>query len=166
MATKQAEKDDALSTLGVSPNDFASVLAEYNISETDVYIPKPPTTQKQNLDQLCEFDTEIRDEFGNVIEHKGHTGPLMFLEKTAEYDGEKFEGYDGFYVYTVLHPKRGKTVVTVGRPEGDHKPAIVSYLDTLTPGALFCVAAIPTSRGFRVFNPVPVPGTTLAAAAS
>lgn len=141
----------------LDPNSFESVLAEYGVTAGEMYVPEPPTVLKQNLDQVCELTTAVYDARGNAFaDVNGHSGPLMFLAKGAEIDGDKFEGYDGFYVYDILHPIKGKLAVTIGRPEGDKKPTLVRYLDTLKPGAWFQVASMSTSKGFRVFNPIPV----------
>lgn len=160
-------KTDAISPIDEavdkSVNDFASVLAEYGITREDIHVPIPPTQTKANFDQLCTERAPLTDEYGNEIECTGHTGALIFLEKSGEYDGERYDDYDGFYVFVVLHPKRGKTVITTGRPSNGSKPAVVAYMESLTPGAMFCVAAVPTSSGRRVFQPVPVPGTVAAA---
>lgn len=149
-------KETALDVLGGSPNEFANVLAEYGITPADITVPKPPTTLKQNLDQLCDLTYPIVDEFGNVIRCEKHSGPLLFLGKEGEYDGDAFEGYDGFYVYALLHPVKGKVVVTTGRREGEaEKPAHVKYLDTLSAGAVVHFATVKTSNGYRIFQMVP-----------
>jgi hypothetical protein len=158
-ATKEEESTELVtnphSILG--PNSFESVLAEYGVTAATMTIPEPPTVLKQNFDQLCELTTPVFDTHGNQFQDViGHTGPIMFLSKEAEYDGEKFKDYDGFYVYAVLHPMKGKCVVTIGRPADGDKPAIVRYFDTLTAGAWVQVASFKTSHDFRVFNPIPV----------
>lgn len=140
-----------------SPNSLDSIMREYGITASDMTAPIPPTALKQNFEQLCSEKSEIVDEYGNTFAKvNGHTGPLMFLGKQGEYDGDKFTGYDGFYVYAIVHPTKGKTVVTMGRPEGEVRPAVVNYLDSLKPGQVFQVAEFATSKGFKVFNPVPV----------
>jgi hypothetical protein len=146
-------------TLATMPdvNSFESVLAEYGVTPSTAYVPSPPTVQKSNLRELCIFTTEVKDERGEVLKGvKGHTGPMMFLERQAEYDGEKYEGYDGFIVYVVLHPKKGKTIVTIGRPKGDKLPPIIRFFDSLKAGAWVQVAEIATSKGYGVYVPVPV----------
>lgn len=141
----------------LDPNAFASVLAEYGVTAANMTVPEPPTVLKQNFDELCDLTTQVRDSHGNLFKDViGHTGPLMYLTKEAEYDGDKFQDYDGFYVYALLHPLKGKCVVTIGRPKDGDRPAIVRFMDTLTAGAWFQVGAFQTSHGFRVFNPIPV----------
>jgi hypothetical protein len=136
---------------------LAAIMQEYGITREDVTAPVPATPTKQNFEQLCTETSEIVDAEGNAYAKvNGHTGPLMFLEKSGEYDGDKFTGYDGFYVYKVAHPDKGVFVVTLGRPVGEHKPAVVNFLDNLNKGQIFQVASFATSKGFKVFNPVPV----------
>lgn len=137
------------------PEDYERILAEYGVTASDLYAPAPPMTVKQNFDQLCTLDYPIYDERDNLIKCEKHSGPMIFLEKGQEIDGDKFEGYDGFYIYTLLHPKLGKTVVTLGRPEGERKPAVASWFDTLKPGAAVHVAMQKTSNDYRIFVPVP-----------
>ena len=140
-----------------SVNSLEAVMAEYGVTTSSITVPVPATATKANMDELCSLKTPVYDEFGNLYESlNGHTGPLLFLEKSGEYDGDKFSGYDGFYVYTIWHPIKGKTVITVGRPSGEKTPAMVAYFATLKPGAAFQVASFATSKGFRVFNPIPV----------
>jgi hypothetical protein len=138
-------------------NSFESVLAEYGVTEANMYVPSPPTVQKQNLDQLCILTTPVLDERGEELKNViGHSGPMVYLGKEGEKDGDKFSGYDGFYIYAVLHPKKGKTVVTIGRPEGDKQPAIVRFLDSLKAGAWIQIASFKTSSNYHTFGPVPV----------
>jgi hypothetical protein len=147
-----------------SPNDFANVLAEYGITPETVTAPKPPLTGKANFQELCALETAVQDEHGEVIKCTNHTGPLMFLAKKGESDAEgKFAGYDGFYIYEILHPVRGKLIVTIGRAVGDVKPGLVQHLDTLVAGNLFQVAQMPTAKGFKVFQAIPVQGAPAAA---
>jgi hypothetical protein len=163
LAKAKEEESTQLATIKADATELfdSSLLAalhqEYGIVPSDVTAPVPATPTKLNLDQLTQQKTPVYDESGNLYERiNGHSGPLMYLEKTGEYDGEKFEGYDGFHVYAIAHPQQGKLVVTVGRPKGDKDPAIVAYLAGLTKGQLFQVASFATSHGFRVFNPIPV----------
>ena len=147
------------SSLTAVPSEFDSILAEYGITQADVYVPEAPTITKANFDELCILHTAIVDKFGEPIKRViGHTGPLMFLEANGEKDGDKFadSGYDGFYIYTVLQPQKGKVVITLGRPAGDTTPPIVRFLNSMTKGAMFQVASVETSGGFHTFNPVPV----------
>ena len=141
------------------PSEFDSILAEYGITQADVYVPEAPTITKANFDELCILHSELRDKFGEPIKRViGHTGPLMFLENNGEKDGDKFadSGYDGFYIFTLLQPQKGKVVITLGRPVGENTPPLVKFLSTLTKGAMFQVASVETSGGFHTFNPVPV----------
>lgn len=163
--TKEAEEVEevkALSTMPATESDIdfgnlAGIMAEYGITREDISAPVPATPTKENFVQLCDLQTPIYSADGNLYERvNGHTGPLMFLAKQGEYDGDKFTGYDGFYVYAIGHPTKGKIVVTIGRPVGELKPAVVSFLDNLNKGQLFQVASFATSKGFKVFNPVPV----------
>lgn len=140
-------------------SEFDNILAEYGITQSDVYVPEAPTITKSNFDELCTLKSPLADRTGTAIKRvMGHSGPLMFLERNGEKDGDKFAeaGYDGFYIYTILHPKKGKVVITLGRPTGERKPPLVSFLDTLTKGAMFQVAAVETSSGYHTFNPVRV----------
>jgi hypothetical protein len=142
---------------GFSPNDYSNVLAEYGITPETMSVPVPPTAFKSNLRDLCEMETPVKDEAGNVIKCSNHTGPMIFLAKKGESDAEgKYAGYDGFYIYEVLHPTHGKTIITLGRSVGETKPALASYWDTLTPGAWVQVAQMPTSKGFNVYQAIPV----------
>lgn len=152
--TKPVETAE-LSTVFDSPNDYAAVLQEYGIVATEITAPKPPTTLKQNLDQLMTESGPLVDEKGNSIKNDGFTAPLIFLAAEGEYDGDRFEGYDGFYVYAFLHPQRGKIVVTIGRPEGEHDPRVIGWLKQRKAGDLVQIAQVMTSHGFRTFNPVP-----------
>lgn len=138
------------------PNSFEAVLAEYGITADAVHVATPQTVGKANFEMLCDLKDSVVDSYGNPVEHIGTSGPLMFLEKKGETDADDFAGYDGFYIYALLHPKRGQVVVTLGRPEGEGKPAVPAFLDTLQPGALFQVAMISTRSGFKTFVPVPV----------
>lgn len=148
-------KADVLSMFGTDA--LAAIQQEYGVTPADVSAPIPATPTKFNLDQLCSLKTQVTDQYGNIYEDiNGHSGPVMFLEKQGEYDGDKFTGYDGFYVYALAIPGKGKSVITIGRPVGEKKPAVVAYLDGLTKGQLFQVASFATSKGFRVFNPIPV----------
>jgi hypothetical protein len=163
MAKSQAPDNTAQPLPVIAPeslpsvNSFESVLAEYGVTAAQSYIPQPPTAVKSNLRELCVFTTEVKDERGETIKNvKGHTGPMMFLEKQAEYDGARFEGYDGFYVYVLLHPKKGKTIVTVGRPTGEKLPPVVRFFDSLKAGAWVQIAEIGTSKGYGVYQPIPV----------
>jgi hypothetical protein len=166
--TEEAE-ETALATVKADvrslfdPGTLAAIQQEYGVTPADVTVPIPATPTKLNLDQLCSEKTQVFDQDGNLYDNlNGHSGPLMYLEKTGEYDGEKFSGYDGFYVYAIVSPEvesrdiRGKVVITIGRPIGEKKPGIVAYLDGLSKGQLFQVASFKTSHGFRVFNPIPV----------
>lgn len=147
------------SELTAIPSEFDSILNEYGITTADVYVPEAPTITKANFDELCVLHTELKDKNGDTIKRViGHSGPLMFLEKNGETDGDKFadSGYDGFYIYTLLQPQKGKVVITLGRPKGDKTPPIVRFLDSLTKGAMVQVASVETSGGFHTFNPVPV----------
>lgn len=138
-------------------NSFESVLAEYGITEQTAYVPVPPTIVKSNLPELCVLTTEIKDQRGNTIKDViGHTGPLMLLEIGEQYDGDKYPGYDGFYTYFILHPKKGKTLITLGRPVGEKQLPVVSFLRRQRKGAWFQVARVKTGGGFGVLVPVPV----------
>lgn len=161
---KAAAVDEQVKTLAtvnpadiLAPNSFASILAEYGVTPSTMTVPEPPTVTKANFDELCDLTTPIFDTHGNQFQDViGHSGPIMYLGKEGEYDGDKFKDYDGFYVYAVLHPVRGKTVVTIGRPADGDVPSIVRYMNGLAAGAWLQVAVMQTSKGFRVFNPVPV----------
>jgi hypothetical protein len=136
---------------------LAAIQQEYGVTPADVSAPMPLTPTKENLDQLCSQKSAVYNANGNLFEGiNGHSGPLMFLEKKGEYDGDKFTGYDGFYVYAIAVPGKGEIVITIGRPVGEKKPAIVVHMDNLSKGQLFQVASFATSKGFRVFNPIPV----------
>src|ERR1035437_6674296 len=122
------------------PSEFDSILNEYGITTADVYVPEAPTITKANFDELCVLHTELKDKNGDTIKRViGHSGPLMFLEKTGETDGDKFaeSGYDGFYIYTLLQPQKGKVVITLGRPKGEKTPPIVRFMDSMSKGAMF-----------------------------
>lgn len=138
---------------------YEDVLRKYGVTPDDMYIPAAPTIYKSNLRKLASLTTPVVDNNGEAIPKvKGHTGPLMFLEKTGEITPEvsRFSGYDGFYIYRVLHPKHGETVLTIGRPEGDKRVPVVDYLETLKAGAWFQVAEIETGSGFGTYVVVPV----------
>lgn len=140
-------------------SEFDSILAEYGITESDVYVPEAPTVTKANFDELCVLHSELHDKNGDVIKNVvGHSGPLMFLESNGAKDGDKYaeSGYDGFYIFTIIQPQKGQVVITLGRPTGEKTPPLVKFLDTLKKGAIFQVASVKTSGGFHTFNPVPV----------
>lgn len=140
-------------------SEFDSILAEYGITESEIYVPEAPTVTKANFDELCILHSELVDKHGETIKNViAHTGPLMFLENNGAKDGDKFadSGYDGFYIFTVLQPQKGKVVITLGRPTGENTPPLVKFLDSLKKGAMFQVASVKTSGGFHTFNPVPV----------
>lgn len=138
---------------------YDDVLRKYGVTPDDMYVPPAPTIYKSNLRKLASITTPLMDNQGETIPKvKGHTGPLMFLEKSGEITPKesRFSGYDGFYIYRVLHPKHGETVLTIGRPEGDKHVPVVDYLDTLKAGAWFQVAEIETGSGFGTYIVVPV----------
>ena len=156
---KAASQEVIGSDLTAVPSEFDSILAEYGITQADVYVPEAPTITKANFEELCVLHTPLVDKHGEAIKRViGHSGPLMFLENNGEKDGDKFadSGYDGFYIYTLLQPQKGKVVITLGRPRGENTPPLVKFLNTLTKGAMFQVASVETSGGFHTFNPVPV----------
>jgi hypothetical protein len=155
----KAATEDPTAAMVPNLSEFDSILAEYGITQSDVYTPEAPTITKANFDELCIMHTELKDKNGDAIKNViGHTGPLMFLENNGEKDGDKFtdSGYDGFYIFTLLSPAKGKVIITLGRPQGENTPPLVKFLDTLKKGALFQVASVKTSGGFHTFNPVPV----------
>jgi len=138
---------------------YDDVLRKYGVTPDDMYVPPAPTIYKSNLRKLANLTTPLVDNQGEAIPNvMGHTGPLMFLEKSGEITPKesRFSGYDGFYIYRVLHPKHGETVLTIGRPEGDKRVPVVDYLDTLKAGAWFQVAEIKTSGSYGVYVVVPV----------
>lgn len=140
-------------------SEFDGILAEYGITAANAYVPEAPTITKANFDELCVLKTPLVDKNGTPIKRViGHSGPLMFLGFEGEKDGDKFteSGYDGFYIFTVLAPGKGKTVITLGRPTGEKTPPLIAFLKTLTAGAVFQVASVETSSGYHTFNPVPV----------
>lgn len=149
--------NNTLAPSAIDPNAFASILAEYGVTQDTITIPEPPTAIASGLEPLCEYKTPIYDARKNLIpDVLGHTGPMMFLAKEGETDSEKYTGYDGFYKYAILHPVKGKLIVTLSRPSGEGKPTLVKFWDSLTPGSMVQVANIKTSSGFHTFNPVPV----------
>jgi hypothetical protein len=136
---------------------LADLQQRYGITPADVTVPVPATPTALNFIELCSLTTPITDEFGNQYEDvMGHTGPLMFLEKRGESDGDKYDAYDGFYIYAIMAPAKGEVIVTVGRLKGDKKGSVPVYLDGLTKGQLFQVARFKTSHGYGVLNPIPV----------
>jgi hypothetical protein len=150
----QAPEPVALFT---GPNSFEAVLAEYGVTESDLYAPPVATAQKTNIRDLCVVTTQVLDDRGQPIQNvRGHTGPLVFLAKQGEYDGDRFSGYDGFYVFAALHPKKGKVILTIGRRKDDDQSVVVSFMNTLKKGAMFQIAEINTSHGYGVYTPVPV----------
>ena len=138
------------------------VMQKYGVTSDKTYTPPAPTVYKANLRELAHLTTPLYSEKGDAIQNiKGHTGPLMFLGKKDEVTPKesKFSGYDGFYIYAILHPKHGETVITIGRPTGEKSNPVVDFLDSLKPGAWFQVAEVKTNSGFGVYIVVPVQRT-------
>lgn len=144
-------------------DEMMRVMTKYGVTPDKTYTPPAPTIYKSNLRELCKLTTPLFDANGDQIRNvKAHTGPLMFLGKKDEVTPKesRYSGYDGFYIYAILHPKHGETVITIGRPTGDKSHPIVDFLDTLSAGAWFQVAEVNTNSGFGVYIVVPVQHTT------
>jgi hypothetical protein len=143
---------------------YNDVLKKYGVTPDEMYAPPAPTVYKSNLRMLAKLTTPLYDNDGQAIQNViGHTGPLMFLGKKGEVTPKesRYSGYDGFYIYAVLHPKHGESVVTIGRPiASDDKELpierIIKFLDSLKPGAWFQIAEIKTGSGFGTYIVVPV----------
>jgi hypothetical protein len=148
-------KPDLMSMFG--SDALAAIQQEYGVTPSDISIPVPQTATAVNFVELCTLQTQIFDANGNLYDDVlGHTGPLMFLEKRGESDGQKFDAYDGFYIYAIQSPARGRVIVTLGRLKGDKQGSVPVYLNGLTKGQLFQIGRFKTSGGFGVLNPIPV----------
>ncbi len=148
-------KADPLSMFGTDM--LAAIQQEYGVTPSEVSAPVPQTATATNFVALCTQTSQIFSADGNLYDDvMGHSGPLMFLEKRGESDGEKFDAYDGFYIYKIAVPTKGQMIVTIGRLKGEQKGAVPVFLDGLTKGNLFQVARFKTSHGYGVLNPIPV----------
>ncbi len=148
-------KADPLAMFGADM--LAAIQQEYGVTPSEVSAPVPQTATATNFIALCTQTSQIFSADGNLYEDvMGHSGPLMFLEKRGESDGDKFDAYDGFYIYKIGVPGKGQMIVTIGRLKGDAKGAVPVFLDGLVKGNLFQVARFKTSHGFGVLNPIPV----------
>jgi hypothetical protein len=148
-------KADPLSMFGADM--LATIQQEYGVTPSDVSAPVPQTATATNFVSLCTQTSQIFSADGNLYEDvMGHSGPLMFLEKRGESAGDKFDAYDGFYIYKIAVPDKGQMIVTIGRLKGDVKGAVPVFLEGLVKGNLFQVARFKTSHGFGVLNTIPV----------
>jgi hypothetical protein len=162
-STTQDEQTTQLSTVKADPlamfgaDMLAQIQQEYGVTPSEVSAPVPQTPTATNFIALCTETSQIYSADGNLYDDvMGHTGPLMFLEKRGESDGDKFDAYDGFYIYKVAAPGKGQMIVTIGRLKGEVKGAVPVFLDGLVKGNLFQVARFKTSHGYGVLNPIPV----------
>jgi hypothetical protein len=162
-ATQDTQQSTELATVKADPlamfgADMLAVLSqEYGVTPSEISAPVPVVPTATNFVELCKQTSQIFNADGNLIEDvMGHTGPLMFLEKRGESDGDKYDAYDGFYIYKIAVPGKGQMIATIGRLKGEVKGAVPVYLDGLTKGQLFQVARVKTSHGYGVLNPIPV----------
>lgn len=160
--------DEATSTVPATVTDsdaFRAVAAKYGVTPADIKAPQPTVTSKLNLDQLCTRTDPVLDGNGTAMPNiAGHSGPLMFLsakeysQDTMENFKTRYDNYVGFVTWTVFRPKAGggdELVLTHGIP-AEGPTDLMTHVSKLDPGNLFQVGMYNTSRGNRLFKPIPV----------
>lgn len=132
---------------------FESVLEEYDVKPQDLVVADVAFTIAEGFDTLC-VNLDTVEHKGLVLEHDGHTGPLIYLDLSFTESDRYKPTYIGYYQITTLHPAIGKVLVSYSATEKDDD--LIKFVKKLKPGNVFNVARFPTSSGYRVFRPIPV----------
>lgn len=154
-------EDKALAEVNAAfGGDASAILTRYGVKSEDIKPAHVNVVQTTKFEELCTIKSVIEYN-GSVIDHDGHSGPLMLLVKPEIRTGDEFEDYDGYGQLRAMAPGPRELLIsysiaeipedTADRPKDD----LTVYFDSLSIGAIFTIAAMRTRSGYHVYRPVP-----------